>query len=695
MKHYSEFNQTKYNCYLSKEDGKTVVECDDIITFDIETSSAWIMGDKIIPYLKGKEDFFWADKESISLCYIWQVSVNDEVYYGREIKDFKEFLNKLDKNIKYIIYVHNLSFEFQFLCNIFDKWTAVFAKDKRKVMKCTPEEFPNIEFRCSLFLTRESLENWGNEIGLKKLVGSLDYTVIRTPFTKLTDQEIEYCQRDCEVVYEGIKRYRDKYKHLRNIPLTQTGEVRIELRKTLKTDKKGNNAIMRLIPENAKMYCIMDACFSGGYTHANFMNSNVVFSEKYGNLPLGYGTSYDICSSYPAVMVSEKFPMTPFTARPFSIHDCDKYCFLLLVDFFNVEANTYNHYISYSKCYDVSDDVELDNGRIIKASHFKMWITDVDLDIIMKTYSFDCEISESYASRKSYLPKSIIKKVLEYYCGKTKYKGVKGKENEYITSKKRVNSIFGCQVQKLVQDTITYKDGEWVCSAASIDDINKKLDLLRKNGYGKVYTAFQWGIFISAYGRRNLWDLILYNESKDKSVDYDLIYCDTDSLKLCDEYNFDWYNERVKNKMIEMCSTLDIDYSLTCPCSPDGKQRPLGYLVKEDDWTEFKTLGAKRYCYRSKKDNKLHITIAGINKEAVEVLNDNIENFNDELVFDKDADCVKKKAIIYNDNQSETIWNKGKYDEYKNNDKFGIVLKPVGYSMSIEDEYASLLSQLH
>ena len=95
--------------------------------------------------------------------------------------------------------------------------------------------------------------------------------------------------------------------------------------------------------------------------------------------------------------------------------------------------------------------------------------------------------------------------------------------------------------------------------------------------------------------------------------------------------------------------------------------------------------------YRSKVDGKLHLTVSGINKEAVSCLNDDIENFNEDTVFDKDDDDVKKNYITYITNQKEVVWNKGQDDEFLSTYKSGINMRPTGYSMSIADEYALLL----
>ena len=134
------------------EKSKKTKYCDDVFTFDIEVSSGWINNGRVIKYHAGESADYWNSLEPVALCYIWQFSYNDKVYYGRELRDFKKLLEDIPSDMKVIIWVHNLAYEFQFLCNLFE-WDMVFAKNPHKPMKCVPSDFPNIEFRCTYMLT--------------------------------------------------------------------------------------------------------------------------------------------------------------------------------------------------------------------------------------------------------------------------------------------------------------------------------------------------------------------------------------------------------------------------------------------------------------------------------------------------------------------------------------------------------------
>ena len=151
-----------------------------------------------------------------------------------------------------------------------------------------------------------------------------------------------------------------------------------------------------------------------------------------------------------------------------------------------------------------------------------------------------------------------------------------------------------------------------------------------------------------------------------------------------------WDNNEITNKLKKTCDELNIDFDRTRPKTKKGKLKPLGVFDKEDDCSEFITLGAKRYVERRISDNKLHLTVSGINKEAVELLNDNIENFRDGFNFDKDADCVHKKLATYIINSPIVQYPDGYISTYTK----GINLRRTGYLLSMTDEYKELIKYL-
>lgn len=668
----------KHRSHHKKQEGKSNVTyyCDDIMTLDIETTSAWLKNNKVIGYEKGHESDYWNSLQPLALPYIWQFSLNDEVFYGRDFIDFKKVLDDLNKrSCKIIIWVHNLSYEFHFLSNIL-KWGSVFAKTPHKPIKATPKEYPNIEFRCSYMLTRLSLETWGEQLKLPKMVGDLDYELIRTPLTELTEKELGYCKRDCQVVYRGILDYVKKYGNQWKIPLTQTGTVRQVVKELLMKNPDYVRMIKKLVPSSAEEYKILQQVFAGGYTHANRKYSGMVIED--------YIEHYDFASSYPTVMIAEKYPMTPWVTAGYEIKEemFDDYAFIFHIKFSQLNTKSFNTYLQYSKTID-SEGTILDNGRILHADMVEIIVTEQDYITIKNNYEWEeIEVIESYKSYKDYLPYDFIMYILELYGNKTSLKDVEGMEELYMQSKQYINSLFGMCVTAIVQQNIIYNaDGTWTTEKLTKEIVNDKLDKLRSSNprEKRYFLSYSWGCWVTAYARRNLWKCI-------ESCDKDVLYCDTDSIFVIGKHDFSWYNEEITNKLKKTCEDLNIDFKLTRPKTPKGKEKPLGVFDKEEDCIEFITLGAKRYVER-RTDNKLYLTVSGINKGAVELLENDIYNFKDGFNFDKDADCVTKRLCTYITDMPKVKWNDG----YVSNFKEGINLRRNGYLLTVTDEYTKLL----
>ena len=390
MLHWTEFNEaTKFD--LDKADRKKAY-CNNIFVLDIETTS--LFADEkhnTFSFDKSKDKEYYSNFERIGICYIWQLSIDDVVYYGRYLRELREFifiLNDKLKERKGIIWVHNLAFEFQFLLNVFE-FNNVFAREQRKPIKCEIAD-TDFELRCSLMLASMKLENIPKQYNLKinKKTGQLDYDKIRHNKTSLTDDEMEYCEYDCLVVYEYIKLMIKEYGHLKDIPLTSTGKIRDKFKKYLQ-EKDGSKFgvrnwkryVSKLTP-NAETFIDLVKCFAGGYTHANAYFSNKLLTDV---------KSVDFTSSYPYVMLSEKFPSGIFVKENnFNIEDIDyNRAYILKLKFKNIRSICAMNYISLYKAGSSVVNVNVDNGRIYSADELTITITEQDYYIISNTYEFE------------------------------------------------------------------------------------------------------------------------------------------------------------------------------------------------------------------------------------------------------------------------------------------------------------------
>lgn len=656
-------------------------QSEDILTLDIETTSAWLTpeGD-VITYIPGKSSEYWSSLTPLSLCYIWQFSFNDKVYYGREWYEFKKVLDDLPDDVHFIIWVHNLSYEWHFLCNLLT-WKEVFARNSHKPMKAVSNEYPLIEFRCSYMLTRLSLDAWGKQIGLEKFSGDkFNYELMRTPLTSLSDYEMQYSKRDCQVVYQGIKKYKEQYDSLWLIPLTQTGTVRAVVKDILVSDPEYVSDIKTLVPHDSNEYKLLQDVFAGGYTHANRVHAGAVIE--------GDIEHYDFASSYPTVMCCEKYPMSPWVYVGYEMPDISTFedkAYIFELTFFQIESTNFNTYLQSAKC-DCKGPV-FDNGRIISANVLHTVMTEQDYITVKNNYKWSkLQVNAVYESDKDYLPKPFIEYVLELYGNKTSLKGVEGSEDLYMQSKQYVNSLFGMMVTAIVQsDCILTDDLQWVLTPLTAEKVDTKLKRLRSQNKRekRYFLSYSWGCWVTAYARRNLWSII----EKTGVNGFDVYYCDTDSIFCKAGQDYRWYDDLVTSKLRQACLDLNIDFEKTRPKTPKGTPKPLGIFDKEDDVSEFITLGAKRYCERRKTDNSLHLTISGINKGAVAMLEDDIYNFKNGFNFDKDGKGVKKQLCTYCYDMPVIQYPDGYVSHYK----YGINLRRNGYKMEITDEYQKLL----
>ena len=88
----AKFNIEEKRVHHKRKDGKEKQDirkkCFDILTFDIEVTSGWIKDDgSITGYYPGMPEEYWNGMQPFALCYLWQFSFNDQVYYGRRDTD--------------------------------------------------------------------------------------------------------------------------------------------------------------------------------------------------------------------------------------------------------------------------------------------------------------------------------------------------------------------------------------------------------------------------------------------------------------------------------------------------------------------------------------------------------------------------------------------------------------------------------
>lgn len=666
-----------------------------VFAFDIETSNFTVPCDK--------------DKNNKrSIMYIWQLAINGRVIIGREWAEFLHAIDlicnqlELNKNKRILIYVHNLAFEFQFIRKMFE-WKKVFAIDTRKPIYALTTS--GVEFRCSYILTNYSLAKLGEQLHkykVSKLVGELDYNQIRTPLTPLTKNELQYCINDVLVVSAYIKECIETEKYIYRIPLTCTGYCRRYVRHNClyAGGKKGkqaqynkyHNQMLTLQITSVNEYNQLKRAFMGGFTHAGCMYSGLITENV---------DSIDFTSSYPYALLSEMYPMS--TGKLVELKSKEQfenylkyYCCVFDVEFIDIKPTfEFENYISLSKCIKKSNVIN-NNGRVYSADSLLTTITNVDFDIIRKMYTFkECKIYNFRVYRKGYLPKEIIQSIIKLYKDKTTLKGVKGKEVEYLNSKGLLNAIYGMMVTDIIRDEILYtNETEWTKEDKTKEEkqrFNEK-ELKRYNNSRRRFNFYPWGVFCTAYSRKNLISGIL-------EFGKHYLYSDTDSIKCVNIENhrqyINKYNEMCEIKLKLMCEHYSIDYADLTPKTIKGVTKPLGVWDNDGHYQLFKTLGAKRYMVFDGKE--LNITVSGVNKKvAVPYLLEKyktplecFKHFNEQLKIP--AEYTGKLTHYYIDDTYTGVVNDCNGVPYKYIALSGVYLEGASYDFNINDEYLDFL----
>lgn len=662
--------------------------------FDIETTSMKI------------------GETKVAFMYVWMFGIEfgKETYYGRTWEEFVTLCEGLQKSFqlndkrRLVVYVHNLGYEFQFMRKYFE-WTEVFSGSERKPMKAFTSL--GIEFRDSYILSGYSLASTAknlHSIKISKMVGDLDYSLIRTSDTPLTTEEWKYCDNDIQIILAYIKEQIAENGNITKIPLTNTGRVRKYVRdycyyKKSDGSKAGKGQYMRYrelmgkLTLDTETYKQLKQTFMGGFTHANAGHSNKLLKDV---------TSIDFTSSYPAVMVSEKFPMTRFLPRTVENMDefevlCGKYAVLFDAKFEGVTPILeQENYLSVSKCSDIEGAVT-NNGRIVAAKQFNTSLTEVDYEIMKQCYSWESiSVRNVKVARKGYLPKPIIESILRLYQGKTELKDVVGSEVEYMHSKGMLNSIYGMCVTDVVKEQAEYAadnggSSGWTTNQPDVDET-----VVDYNESKNRFLYYAWGVWVTAYARRNLWTGIL-------AVGSDYVYSDTDSLKVLNWEKHipytKWYDKMVISKMEAMCDEYGIDKKLLRPKTKDGVEKVLGVWDYEGTYPMFKTLGAKRYLVLE-KNGRLALTVAGLSKRnGVDFMSEVcggdpakvFEMFSNNLHIP--AEKTGKMTHTYVDEEfkfqvTDYLGKKSTVETLS-----GVHLEPCDFTLTLSDNYIAFMKQ--
>lgn len=633
--------------------GKFLLDC--IAAFDTETST--------IETKHGPQAF----------TYVWQLQIEEGLtIIGRTWPELFELLqywsDYMPRGTWLVIWVQNLSYEFQFMSGVYDfRPSDVFAVDSRKVLYC--RMFDRFEFRCSYLHSNMSLDAFGKRWNTKhrKLVGELDYSVTRYPWTPLKDDELPYMVNDVVVLVEAIRAEMEAEKvDLYKIPKTSTGWVRTDVKKAMRKVKYGT---IRDQQPDYHLYTILREAFRGGNTHAN---------RFYSGDTLHNVGSIDESSAYPFVLCVCQYPSGKFFPMgaceqeviDFTIYTRKK-AVLMRIALWDVDLRDQWQgcpYLTTDKSRYIRGAV-VDNGRIMKADYLETTVTDVDYKIIRKMYTWSrFYATEAYKARYAMLPSSLRSEIEKYYSMKTGLKGVEGMETYYNKSKARLNSIYGMMAQNPVKQMIKYREGEFI-------EEDKDEAQILENYVRRAFTCYQWGVWCTAHSRAMLQEGI-------DAAGTAFVYCDTDSVKY--RHGDPAIEERIA-LINEKRQALALKYAAWAN-DPSGTPHYMGVFESEGVYEEFKTLGAKKYVYRY-PGGPLKCTIAGVNKRKG----------GPELEKAGGISAFKEGFTFHDAGGTESLYNDLPEPIYLHIDSHelaiysNVVIQPSTYTVGITEEYRRII----
>lgn len=438
----------------------------------------------------------------------------------------------------------------------------------------------------------------------------------------------------------------------------------------------------------------------GGYTHGSWRNVRRHLKTKGTIRMFGHDktSSYPatiLLMQFPTSYKSIKHDRAKWWSKEILNNDCETKGWLFTVTMRDIESKNGGTWISESKCIHHENAV-FENGKLWSADEIQISVNEWEWKTINRIYKFndDYEVINMSSTKKKYLPLSIRLATLDYYKKKTKLKNKEGFEVEYNWSKTNVNSIFGVQDTDPVYGEIVYGQFDnpygftdmWhdvehgysdekkiELTQKALDDARDKYDTSEMKLFSSPNIALlQWGMNVTTYCQYELVSLC------DAIGWKNVIYCDTDSIKFvafdeadlkriqaiiaefeakqteriykaidnmnaeiarCNKKIEHWNNHPISDKMGKYDTIQDvITWDDFAPEDIDGNKHPIGFFPLEDEYTDFKTLGAKRYLYTT-KEGKTKLTVAGLSKEkGLEYLKKEAKDDLDEMydLFDTD-----------------------------------------------------------
>lgn len=580
----------------------------------------------------------------------------------------------VDEGVQVKVAVHNLSYDYMFVrqwLRGFDDIDVV-CRSSTRVLRIAvgPRDMPWVVFFDTLAIFGYSLRQLGENLGYSKT--HIDYSAAIAPDTTLGESWVEYNRRDVYILMLGIcrsllTREGVTLQTLGRSILTKTGIVRVQDRESrrigaLRVSKRrtiydedrivvrghsfpDEESYLKWCSYSSTTHTEVKGCYAGGVNLSNAHYLGLVTHDV---------KSVDLKSAYPAIMVSYRIP-----TNPVHVSDVGRYSYLIssrqlpnpcdviegnvpfwrgTVCFTGLrvdpewEARVGDTSVSLSMLAghrENSGTCAFRDGYLHDASQATITMTSATFYEICAQYDFDSAEFldlDVYVSHESptryttlrtlhhYAEKSFVKRADATNCDDGYAAGFiswderealaagdvsEGWKRDFVLRHKgNLNSLYGIMVTDPLHGTWYLGDDMLPCDIpARFGETDIRRD------------AMQWreaGVLIAVYNRYKL----VWCVRKAVDLGYDVVYCDTDSIKFRGDWarlsealgDFDRRTEARNVKVaVDLLNKLNTKADATGydPFDTNISQdlRDLGKFDYEGEYMDFYTSGHKKYAY--------------------------------------------------------------------------------------------------
>lgn len=261
---------------------------------------------------------------------------SDDVRFYRHVD---EALTYIDDLIAYgsehdyvpVIAAYNLMFDMQTLMLALTRSYTISVNAQTATSVYTLDLYVDDNVVCrfwdTFYLEMGGLRAMGETCGLPKAVGDWDYTLVRTPETPLTEDELFYARRDVQVIPQYLQwllranhwltsdmlgsRVLTKTSLVRQMARREIGGRRVTLQggKKITLQRAFEVTCNQEFPKDYKSYALRKACFRGGLTFTSAKTASVVVDNV---------ASLDVTSMHHAFINGRRLPVK-FASAPADI----------------------------------------------------------------------------------------------------------------------------------------------------------------------------------------------------------------------------------------------------------------------------------------------------------------------------------------------------------------------------------------